>query len=1544
MHRKKGFAVWLFLAVAPSWLWATAALALVEKMDTPQLANRASRILIGTVTDKVSRWEAQGEGRVIWTIVTLSIEHQIKGIGPETLTLRVPGGTVDGITEWVSDAPEFEPGERAVLFLQEPGFPLVGWKQGKFTIRDNKVMGLNLPLYDFVHQIRSHLGEVLPLPRSLEKGRDAPSFPEPAQATRGGPPGGNDQVPAGKTLNPQGTLPSPETKGETTAASWTSIMTEGFEGAFPSAGWNVYGGPTWDDTNFKAASGSKSAWCARGGAGGLDPAGGSYANNMSAWMVYGPFELSDASDAELIFSYWNISESNYDYFSWMASTDGINFYGYQVSGNSSGWQSVNFDLTGVPTLGDLRGLPEVWIGFHFRSDGSATFQGAFVDDIVLQKSLAGSVPSISGISPSKASAGTATNVTITGSNFGPTKGPSNVEFFYRSGQPKISAPVVSWSDTEVVCQVPTGLVGGYSASAGSGPVTVTTGGGTSNGYNFTVSFGYGGIDWGDSNPVVSYRINENNPDSTGEGAAVQAAAQEWNTTGASAFTLQYAGTTSATSSSRNGVNEIFWGNASGAIALSTCWYSGPTILECDIVFESSLNWGVGVNYDVQNIATHELGHWMNLRDLYGDAGGGNDADKTMYGFGSSGETKKRTLHADDIAGIRWIYCTATTPPATITVPASDCDGSYAVSWGAVSGASSYEVQRATNVSFSGATSVYTGAATNFNETGRPAGSYWYRVRASSNCGTSNWTSGGPVAVGSGVSAPATISVPSNDCDGSYAVSWSTVSEATSYELQRATDAGFTTAVTVFSGGAAVFNETGRPAGSYWYRVRAMGSCGNSGWTVATPCAVGAPPPVPASVTYPASDTDGSFSVSWAGAGGATNYILQRATDAAFTSPTTVYTGAATSWNQTALSPGSYYYRVGAGNACGTSGWRTGGAISVSGVGFVTSVNGLTVPEGGMASFQVKLNGQPLAAVTAMVSGWGGDADIAVLSGGTLVFGTGNWDTYQTVTLAAAEDGDTASGVATIRLSGAGLNSKDITATEGENDLAATEDLSGTWYLYGRASGGPWEGWWRGTLTLDAAGSITASAGIDSEGNPRSFIGGNLTLSGVGVVGGSGTLSTGRLFTLTYGKTDSALQTISSVYRVDTGEIGELVLVRGGGSFAASDLNGTWYLLGSATAGPPWEGWFHGTITSDATGIMTSGSWDTSDGLHATLAGGSFTLDAAGVLGGTASLSGGQTMTLAHGKMHPDKGAITCVYYRSDGELGWATLVKGGGSFAATDLEGAWYLFGLSTAAPPWEGWLYGALRVEATGLLSGGSFKNSSGALVRFTSGSFSLSAAGEFGGTATLSNKRSIAFASGKMHPDKGMISAVYTRNDGEVGQLTLLKAEDDLVAPSEGTLGTEFRITGTNFGASPGKVLLGAYKCAVVQWTDNVIQCRIGKPVPPGMYNVTILPKKTSPVVLPGAFTARIPDAIVVSPAHGVAGQTLTVQGRFFGSKYKKSSKLLIGTQRCPILSWAMDPASGASVVQCHVPSGLVAGSYDLTVVSAAGSTTVPGAFSLL
>ena len=179
------------------------------------------------------------------------------------------------------------------------------------------------------------------------------------------------------------------------ALGWTNIMTENFEGGWPSAGWTAadndgatngeyYWGPT--SCYDYGASGDHDAVPHVAGASATYTCWQPYPANLRAWMIYGPFDLSNATDAELLFSLDLDSEQGHDYLKYMASTNGTNFNGYQTSGDTGGWVTKNFDLTSVPTLGNLCGQSQVWIAIVFNSDAGGDGHGPWVDDIILRAS------------------------------------------------------------------------------------------------------------------------------------------------------------------------------------------------------------------------------------------------------------------------------------------------------------------------------------------------------------------------------------------------------------------------------------------------------------------------------------------------------------------------------------------------------------------------------------------------------------------------------------------------------------------------------------------------------------------------------------------------------------------------------------------------------------------------------------------------------------------------------------------------------------------------------------------------------------------------------------------------------------------------------------------------------------------------------------------------------------------------------------------------------------------------------------------------------
>ncbi|NOZ61975.1 MAG: T9SS type A sorting domain-containing protein [Calditrichaeota bacterium] len=185
---------------------------------------------------------------------------------------------------------------------------------------------------------------------------------------------------------------------------WQTIKSETFEGSFPNS-WNVYAAngyadAYWDDTSYKHHGGSWSGFCADLGSEGTGY-GGQYVNNMQAWMVYGPFSLADATDAKVNFWHWTKTETNFDKFHYVASTNGTNFYGYYLTGNMTddagnvnGWLSQTFDLTNVYQIGDLTGQSQVWIAFVFTSDASIIDDGAYLDDVYIKKNVGSETPTL----------------------------------------------------------------------------------------------------------------------------------------------------------------------------------------------------------------------------------------------------------------------------------------------------------------------------------------------------------------------------------------------------------------------------------------------------------------------------------------------------------------------------------------------------------------------------------------------------------------------------------------------------------------------------------------------------------------------------------------------------------------------------------------------------------------------------------------------------------------------------------------------------------------------------------------------------------------------------------------------------------------------------------------------------------------------------------------------------------------------------------------------------------------------------------------------
>jgi hypothetical protein len=217
--------------------------------------------------------------------------------------------------------------------------------------------------------------------------------PGPTAARAGSPPPDQPQFSglAVRERFPVATLRNrPAMQAPAAATDWTVTFEEAWENGFDDAVWltidrnGATGGEyKWADravTN-PLNTGLRSAWAVGGGEDGQakDPADGGYPGGVDSWLIYGPFSLSGASDAELSFTYAFEADAG-DTFSVLASTDGADWNGQQIDSGDGSWQARNF------TLADYAGQPKLYLAFRFASDnsGDPNKGGAWVDDIALR--------------------------------------------------------------------------------------------------------------------------------------------------------------------------------------------------------------------------------------------------------------------------------------------------------------------------------------------------------------------------------------------------------------------------------------------------------------------------------------------------------------------------------------------------------------------------------------------------------------------------------------------------------------------------------------------------------------------------------------------------------------------------------------------------------------------------------------------------------------------------------------------------------------------------------------------------------------------------------------------------------------------------------------------------------------------------------------------------------------------------------------------------------------------------------------------------------
>lgn len=182
---------------------------------------------------------------------------------------------------------------------------------------------------------------------------------------------------------------------------------------------------------------------------------------------------------------------------------------------------------------------------------------------------------------------------------------------------------------------------------------------------------YSYYQWHEAQMPIPYYVNKDGAaDCIGdEFRAVQQAAGNWEDIHTTYWSTCYKDTTSKHSQAhlgspaRDSVNVVSWEDLGGSspvvLGYAYVWYdvTEDTILEADMSLNdnAAVQWSalstdscLSGRYDVENLVSHEFGHWLYL-------GHSCDMAATMYCYSSAGETKKRTPGDCDFAGMLQNY-------------------------------------------------------------------------------------------------------------------------------------------------------------------------------------------------------------------------------------------------------------------------------------------------------------------------------------------------------------------------------------------------------------------------------------------------------------------------------------------------------------------------------------------------------------------------------------------------------------------------------------------------------------------------------------------------------------------------------------------------------------------------------------------------------------------------------------------------------------------------------------------------------------------------
>lgn len=157
----------------------------------------------------------------------------------------------------------------------------------------------------------------------------------------------------------------------------------------------------------------------------------------------------------------------------------------------------------------------------------------------------------------------------------------------------------------------------------------------------------------------------------------------------------------------------------------------------------------------------------------------------------------------------------------------------------------------------------------------------------------------------------------------------------------------------------------------------------------------------------------------------------------------------------------------------------------------------------------------------------------------------------------------------------------------------------------------------------------------------------------------------------------------------------------------------------------------------------------------------------------------------------------------------------------------------------------------------------------------------------------------------------------------------------PAQGTMGTDFTLTGRDFGEDNYyNVRVARWKNVVHSWEPTRIDATFIHQLAPGSYDVSVTRRDGEVLTHPSGFTIMPPSLdsdVVPMPLEASPGDEIDLEGRFFGGENARFQVFVWSRDtswlkwRAAVLEWQMDSVSGESSATFVVPE-IPPGTYHL------------------